>query len=420
VGGGLFLWHGGLRQLPSAETENAAPALDKEPINVGILFSMRGPMAGEGSAAHDAAQLAIDELNQQGGLLGHPIVAIHCDGKSDSRIFAQEAEKLITKDHVCAIFGTRTSSNRKAVLPIVQKHENLLFHPMQFEGLEDSPNIIYLGAAPNQQILPAIDYMLGNQGKHRLFLVGSDYVFPRAANEILRYHVQRKYPGVQILDERYIPFGGSEVQKTIKAIQEKKPDLIVNTINGDTNSAFFRELYEAGVRADTMPVLSFSVGENDLIGIGEPGVGHYAAWSYFQSVDREENREFVRKFSERFPRRVISDPMETVYFGIQLWAQAVQAAGSFEPNAVHEAIKGCSLEAPEGGVRIDSDTRYTWRPMRIGRVQKDGQFKLVYQSGWALRPEPFPSTRPRSEWERFLRDLYTAWDDHWEAGRNKR
>jgi urea transport system substrate-binding protein len=405
--------------------ENAAPVMspvtNKESINVGILFSLRGPMASGGSAAHDAAQLAIDELNQQGGSLGHPIEAIHCDGESDYRVFAEQAEKLITKDHVRALFGTRASSHRKAILPIVEKYDNVLFYPMQLEGLEDSPNVIYLGAAPNQQILPAIDYMLGKQGKHRLFLVGSDSVFPRAANEILRYHVRKKYPGVEIVDEKYIPFGSSGVQDAIKAIQEKKSDLIVNMINGDTNSAFFRELYQAGIRADKMPVLSFSVGENDLVGIGEPSVGHYAAWSYFQSIDRQENREFIRKFSERFgSRRVISDPMETVYFGVQLWAQAVQAAGSVEPRAVREAIKGLYLEAPEGGVRIDSNTRYTWRPMRIGRIQKDGQFKIIYDTQWAWPPEPFPSTRPRAEWERFLRELYTGWGDRWEAGGNRR
>jgi urea transport system substrate-binding protein len=162
------------------------------------------------------------------------------------------------------------------------------------------------------------------------------------------------------------------------------------------------------------------VGENDLLSIGEPGVGHYAAWSYFQTIDRRENREFVAKFRERFgSRRVVSDPMETIYFGVHLWAQAVQAAGSVEPRAVRATIKGCFLEAPEGGVRIDGDTRYTWRPMRIGRVQKDGQFQIVHDTVWALRPEPFPFTRPKDEWDRFLRDLYTGWGNRWQASGNK-
>ncbi len=410
--GGLLLWRG----TPPEQAENAAAGPNKEPIKVGVLFSLRGPMTTGGSAAHDAAQLAIDELNEQGGLLGRPVVAIHSDGESDYRKFAVQAEKLITEDRVCALFGTRASSNRKAVGPIVEKYDNVLFYPMQFEGLEDSPNIIYLGAAPNQQIVPAIKHMLGSKGKRRLFLVGSDYIFPRAANAILRDHVKREYPDARILDEKYIPFGSTEVQETIKAIKEKKPDLILSTINGDTNSAFFREFHQAGLRAASTPVLSFSLGENDLLSLGEIGAGHYAAWSYFQSIDRQENRDFVRRFRKHFgQRRVVSDPMETVYFGIHLWAQAVQAAGSVEPRAVREAIKGRFLEAPEGTVRVDPDTRYTWRVMRIGRVRLDGQFEILTNTEWAYPPEPFPSTRSRKEWERFLNDLYTRWGKSWQA-----
>jgi urea transport system substrate-binding protein len=411
--GGLFLWHG---HRPE-EVENAAAGPSKEPIKVGILFSLYGPMATGGAAAHDAAQLAIDELNEQGGLLGRPIEPIHADSQSDYNKFVEQAEKLITNDGVCVLFGTRASSNRKAILPIVEKHDNLLFYPMQFEGLEDSPNIIYLGAAPNQQMIPALDYILGKHNKRRIFLVGSDYVFPHAANAILRGHLLRKYPDVKVLDEKYIPFGGSEVQEIIKAIKEKKPDLILNTINGDTNSAFFRAFHQAGLRAESTPVLSFSMTENDLLSLGEVGVGHYAAWSYFQSIDRPENQEFVRKFRERFgQRRVLSDPMETMYFGVHLWAQAVQSAGSVDPRAVREAIKGRFMEAPEGTVRVDPDTRYTWRVIRIGRVRPDGQFEILSNTGWAYPPEPYPSTRPREDWERFLGDLYKGWGNRWVAG----
>jgi urea transport system substrate-binding protein len=428
---GLLLW---FSQQPPRTEDGAAKAGEepgksdimpagpgKEPIKVGILFSLRGPMASGGSAAHDAAQLAIDELNKQGGLLGRTIEAIHEDGASNQRRFKEAAEKLITKDRVSALFGTGTSSNRKAVKEVVEKHNHLLFYPMQFEGLEESPNIIYLGAAPNQQIFPAIDYMLENNGKRRLFLVGSDYVFPHAANKILRGYVKGRFPNAQILDERYIPYGGTEVREIIGAIQAKKPDLILNTINGDTNVAFFRELYDAGLRAETTPVLSFSMGENDLIAIGEAGVGHYAAWSYFQSIDRPENHTFVRKFNERHTsRRVVSDPMETVYFSVHLWAQAVQAAGSAEPRAVRESIlKGRSLDAPEGNVRIDGSTRYTWRPMRIGRVKSDGQFEILYDTVWALQPQPFPLTSSREEWKQFLNDLYTGWGNSWQGGSKK-
>jgi urea transport system substrate-binding protein len=415
--GWQFFAHPAMRAEKSAPNGSMGPLSKEEQIKVGILFSLRGPMANGGAAAHDAAQLAIEEVNQQGGLLGRSIVAIDGDCESDDRKCAAQAEKLISEDRVCVLFGTRASCNRKAVQPIVEKHDNLLFYPMQFEGLEDSPSIIYLGAAPNQQMIPAVDYMLGNLGKRRLFLVGSDYVFPHAANAILRDHIRRKHPEAQILGEIYIPFGSTQVKEAIEAIQEAKPDLILNTINGDTNSAFFREFRQAGLRAESTPVLSFSMGENDLLSLGEVGAGHYAAWSYFQSIDGPENQEFVRKFRERFgPRRVVSDPMETVYFGVHLWAQAVKAAGSDEPHAVREAIRGQSLDAPEGTVRVDRDTRYTWRVLRIGRIRADGQFEILFNTGWAYPPEPFPATRPRKEWERFLDDLYTGWGNRWLGG----
>ncbi len=426
--GGSLLW---FSQRPERAQESTGErpgkaeilpgGADKEPIKVGILFSLRGPMAASGAAAHDAAQLAIDELNKQGGLLGRPIDALHADGASNHQRFKEEAERFITQEHVSALFGTRASVNRKAVKEVVERHNHLLFYPMQFEGLEESPNIIYLGAAPNQQVFPALDYMLDEKGKRRLFLVGSDYIYPHAANKIIRGYIKSRFPDAQILDEMYVPYGGTEVREVIRAIQQKKPDLVLNTINGDANVAFFREFYEVGLRAGTTPVLSFSVTENDLISIGEAGVGHYAAWSYFQSINRPENREFVRKFNERYTsRRVISDPMETVYFGIHLWAQAVQAAGSAEPRAVLEAItKGRALETPEGTVRIDGNTRYTWRPMRIGRVKSDGQFEIVKDTDWALQPHPFPPTSSRTELKQFLDDLYTGWGNNWQAGGRK-
>jgi urea transport system substrate-binding protein len=396
--------------------ENPVPAPSQDPIKVGLLFSWTGPMKDGGSAAQDAAQLAIEELNEQGGLLGRPVEAVAEDGESDYRKFEKLARRFISEDHVAALFGCRASSNRKAVLPIIEAHDILLFYPMQFEGLEDSPNVVYLGAAPNQQMMPAIDFMLAKQGKRRLFLVGSDYVFPHAANAILRDYVGKKFPDARIVGERYIPFGSFEVHDTIRAIQNEKPDLIVNTINGDTNSAFFRGLYQAGLRSDQTAVLSFSMGENDLLGLGEAGVGHYAAWSYFQNIDRPENEAFVRRFQKRFSeRRVVSDPMETVYIGVHLWARAVQKAGSVETRAVLAALKGLSLSAPEGDVRVDEDTHYTWRPMRVGRVGTDGKFQILRSTSWAIQPEPFPSSRPRAAWDQFLQKLYKGWGDSWQA-----
>jgi urea transport system substrate-binding protein len=414
--GGILIWHG----LRPAEADNAvpAPASSPEPIKVGVLFSLTGTMANAGAPCTDAALLAIEELNKQGGLLGRPIEAVVEDGKSDYATFARSAERMISRDRVCTIVGCRSSANRKAVRPVVEKHGNLLLYPMQFEGLEQSPNIIYLGAAPNQQMFPAIEYMVGIQRKRRIFLIGSDYIFPRTANAIIRDELL-KFPEVQIVGEKYIPFGSPEVSEAVKAIVDSKPDLILNTINGDTNSAFFRVLRRSGIRADKTPVLSFSIDENDLRSLPNEGVGHYAAWSYFQSIDRPENQEFIRKFRERpGPQPVLSDPMEAVYFGIHLWAQAVQSAGSVEPGAIRQAIKGRSFDAPEGKVRIDANTQYTWRVVRLGRIVEGGQFEIVQSSELARPPVPFPlggEHRTPAAWETFLQDLYTGWGGRWEA-----
>ena len=323
----------GRHLLPSgSDNTGAVPPPGSEPIKVGVLFSLQGPLANTGGPSTDAVLLAIDDLNRSGGLLGRPVEAVVVDGESDFRKFPPLAEKLITEDRVCVIIGCRTSASRKSVRPVVEKYDNLLLYPMQFEGLEDSPNIVYLGAAPNQQMLPALDYMLGIQRKRRLFLIGSDYVFPHAANAIIRDEVS-KHPDVQIVGEKYIPFGSTKVGEAIGAIVASKPDLILNTINGDTNASFFRSLPSAGIRAEQTSVLSFSIAENDLRSLRDEGIGHYAAWSYFQSIDRPENEEFIRTFRERFgPQRVLSDPMETAYFGIHLWAKAVRSAGSIEPR----------------------------------------------------------------------------------------
>jgi urea transport system substrate-binding protein len=410
--GGILLWHN-LR--PAESNPSAVLPPSREPIKLGVLFSLQGPLANTGSPATDAVLLAVDELNKNGGLLGRRVETIVVDGESDVRKFAQLAEKLIAEDHVCTIVGCRTSASRKTVRTIVEKHDNLLLYPMQFEGLEESPNIVYLGAAPNQQMLPALDYMLGIQRKRRLFLIGSDYVFPHAANAIIRDEVS-KYPEVQIVGEKYLPFGGSEVGSVIKDIVAAKPDLILNTINGDTNAVFFRALPGAGIRAEQTPVLSFSIAENDLRSLREEAIGHYAAWSYFQSIERPENKDFLRKFRERFgPQRVVSDPMETAYFGIHLWAQAVQSAGSTEPRAIRQAMKRRTFEAPEGKVQIDADTGYTRRVVRLGRIVENGQFEIQWSSETPRRPVPFPPTRTRAAWETFLQDLYTRWGNSWEA-----
>jgi urea transport system substrate-binding protein len=401
-------------ELPAAGRAPSSKVLG-EPIKVGVMFSLRGPLGSSGSAVSDATRLAIDEINSQGGVLGRPIEPVMVDGQSRSQEFARLADKLLNEERVCAVFGCWTSSSRKTVRPIFEEHDHLLFYPVQYEGLEQSPNIVYLGAAPNQQILPAIRYAVGFLRKRRLFLVGSDYVFPRTAGALIRDSL-REDTDVQIVGETYLPLGSGDVQEVVHQIQESKADLIVNTINGDTNAVFFRALCNAGVVPARVPVLSFSVGENELRAVeADDVIGDYAAWNYFQSVDRPENTEFVRKFQARYGPRVISDPMEAAYVAVYLWARGVEKAGSTEPAAVRRAVKGQWFAAPEGPVQIDPENNHAWRVVRVGRVVAGGQFEIVWSSERPIRPEPFPATHPRNYWDRFLTDLYEKWGGHWEA-----
>lgn len=396
----------------------AAPA--GEPIKVGVMFSLSGTLATSGGSVTDATLLAIDEVNERGGIGGRLIQKVVVDGASDSHEFARLAEQLITRDKVCAVFGCWTSAGRRTVRPIFEHHDNLLFYPVQYEGLEQSPNIVYLGATPNQQILPALRYAIDILGKRRLFLAGSDYVFPHCANRLIRDAFEGK-DGVTIVGEDYLPLGGGEEERIVNAILTQKADLIVNTVNGDANTSFFRALRRAGITPDRVPTLSFSMGENELRGMDVRSlVGDYAAWNYFQSIHRPENAAFVEKFRARFgPQRVVSDPMESAYTAVHLWAAAVAAAGTTEPAAVRRALRGRTYDAPGGPVRIDSENQHTWKVARIGRIVSGGQFEIVWTSPEPIRPEPYPpipaGTDVRAYWDGVLKDLYNGWGRHWEA-----
>jgi urea transport system substrate-binding protein len=388
----------------------------KPSIRVGILHSMTGTMAISELPVVDAVRMAIEEINASGGLLGgRKVEPILADGRSDWPTFAKESRRLITDEKVCAVFGCWTSASRKTVRPIFEELGGLLFYPVQYEGLEQSPNIIYLGAAPNQQIIPAVKWAFDNLGSRQFYLVGSDYVFPRAANAVIGDQV--KALGAQVVGEDYIPLGRTDVEGMVAKIVAANPDVILNTINGDTNVAFFRALRASGISPKKIPTISFSIGESELPALNPSTcVGDYAVWNYFQTLDGPRNADFVAAFRKRYGAdRVVSDPMEAAYCAVKLWAQAVEDAGTENTDAVRKTILDQSMAAPEGVILIDPETQHAWRPVRVGRIRADGQFDIVWDSHRPVRPQPFPLSRTPAEWEQFLEALRTGWNGQWAA-----
>jgi len=382
------------------------------PIRVGVLHSLSGTMAISESAVVDATLLAIQEINAAGGLNGRQVEPLVVDGRSDWDHFAAEAERLIVQEQVAVVFGCWTSACRKTVKPVFERHDHLLVYPVQYEGLEDSPNILYTGAAPNQQIIPAVKWSFDHLGR-RFFLVGSDYVFPRTANAIIRDQVTALQG--EIVGEVYIPLGSTAVQDAVQAILASRPAVILNSINGDSNIAFFRALREVGISPAEIPTVSFSIAEAELPTLDiDLLVGDYAAWNYFQSLDSPENRGFVSRFRDRYgPQRVTSDPLEAAYLGVKLWAQAVARDATSEVGIIRETVLDQSYHAPSGVVYSDPRNRHTWKTVRIGRIRADGQFQVVWDSGDPIRPEPFPAYRSRAQWRMFLDTLYQGWGGRW-------
>jgi urea transport system substrate-binding protein len=385
---------------------------EKQPIKVGVLHSLTGTMGISERSVCDATLLAIEELNAAGGLLGRRIEPVVADGRSDWPTFAREAERLITRDNVAVVFGCWTSASRKTVKPVFEKYDHLLFYPVQYEGLEQSPNIIYTGAAPNQQIIPAVKWSFDHLGK-RFFLVGSDYVFPRTANEIIKAQVTAL--GGEIVGEEYLRLGGTDAVPIVEKIAQGRPAVILNTINGDSNVAFFVALRRAGITPAQIPTLSFSLAEDELRHMdARTMAGDYAAWNYFQSVDSSENLRFQKAFRDRYgPDRVTDDPMEAAYFGVKLWARAVTRAGTTNAREVRKALHGQSIAAPEGIVTIDADTQHTWKVVRVGKIRADGQFEIVWSSQHPVSPIPYPEFRTPAEWKKFLADLQADWGGAW-------
>ncbi|MET1074800.1 MAG: urea ABC transporter substrate-binding protein [Umezawaea sp.] len=366
----------------------ASPGVGGDGIKVGVLHSLSGTMAISEVTVKDAELLAIEEINASGGVLGKKLVPVTEDGASDWPTFAEKAQKLISQDKVATVFGGWTSASRKAMLPVFERNKALLWYPVQYEGLESSPYIFYTGATTNQQIVPALDY-LAAQGKKKLFLVGSDYVFPRTANKIIKAYAAAK--GIEVLGEEYTPLGHTEYGTLVNKLVDAKPDAVFNTLNGDSTVAFFKQLRSAGITAAGTPVVSVSVAEEEVKGIGPDNVaGHLVAWNYYQTTQTPANDTFVKAFKAKYGAdKVTSDPMEAGYNAVKLWAAAVTKAGSTEVEAVKKAAGGISIDAPEGTTTIDGDNQHVSKTARIGVVEPDGQIKEVWSSGQPIEPDPY-------------------------------
>ncbi len=384
-----------------------------KPIVVGLLHSQTGPMAISEQSMIDGEVLALEEINARGGLLGRPLSWVIADGKSDWPTYQRQAERLIKDDKVDVIIGGWTSASRKMVKPVVEQNKHLLIYPMAYEGLEVSPHIIYTGAAPNQQIIPTVKWASDTLKAKRFFLVGSDYVWPHSVNAIVKD--QLTAIGAELAGEEYIFFGSSDVDDVIAEIVKSKPDVILSAVVGDSNLAFYSKLRAAGITPEKTPVFSFSIGEDELRKLSAKELaGNYATWNYFQSVDRKENQDFVRKFKDRYGEdRVTSDVIVAAYNSVRLWAQAVEEANAADVSNVLQTIRYQSLNAPEGVISVDRETHHTWRPVYIAKIRGDGQFEVVWSSKLPARPVPYPWSRTRSQWDVFLNDLYVKWGNSW-------
>ncbi|MGN9781807.1 urea ABC transporter substrate-binding protein [Nonomuraea sp. ZG12] len=371
-----------------ASGSQSGTASSESEIKVGLLHSLSGTMAISEVTVRDAELLAIEEINKAGGVLGKKLVPVVEDGASDWPTFAEKATKLIRQDKVATVFGGWTSASRKAMLPVFERYKALLWYPVQYEGLESSPYIFYTGATTNQQIIPGLDY-LKEQGKKKIFLVGSDYVFPRTANKIIKAYAAAN--GMEILGEEYTPLGHTEYSTLVNKVTQAKPEAVFNTLNGDSNVAFFKQLKSAGATAESMPVLSVSIAEEEVKGIGVDNIaGQPVAWNYYQTTDTPANTAFVKAFKDTYGQdKVTSDPMEAGYNAVYLWAEAAKKAGTVEVEAVKKAAGGIALERPEGLVTIDGETQHMYKTARIGIVQSDGLIKQVWDSGKPIKPDPY-------------------------------
>tara|TARA_R110002110_G_scaffold198246_4_gene408470 strand:+ start:3330 stop:4616 length:1287 start_codon:yes stop_codon:yes gene_type:complete len=387
----------------------AAVANAQDTIKVGILHSLSGTMAISETTLKDAMLMLIEEQNKKGGVLGKMLEPVVVDPASDWPLFAEKARELIQVSKVDAVFGCWTSVSRKSVLPVFEELNSLLFYPVQYEGEESQRNVFYTGAAPNQQAIPAVDYLMA-QGVERWVLAGTDYVYPRTTNKILETYLKDKGVAESDIMINYTPFGHSDWQTIVSDVKKfgsaGKKTAVVSTINGDANVPFYKELANQGIKAEDIPVVAFSVGEEELAGIDTaPLVGHLAAWNYFMSGASPENEDFIKKWQAftKNPKRVTNDPMEAHYIGFNMWVKAVEKAGTTDPDAVIDSIVGVAVPNLSGGLSAMMPNHHITKPVLIGEVQADGQFETVWET---------PGLVVGDAWSDFLpgsKDLISDW-----------
>jgi len=376
----------------------------EDTIKVGVLHSLSGTMAISETTLKDTMLMLIDEQNKKGGLLGKKLEAVVVDPASNWPLFAEKARELITKDKVAAIFGCWTSVSRKSELPVIEELNGLLFYPVQYEGEESSKNVFYTGAAPNQQAIPAVDYLMNDLKVKRWVLAGTDYVYPRTTNKILEAYLKSKGVAKKDIQINYTPFGHSDWQSIVADIKKfgstGKKTAVVSTINGDANIPFYKELGNQGISAEKIPVIAFSVGEEELSGMDtKPLVGHLAAWNYFMSVDSTKNAAFIEKWHEytKNPKRVTNDPMEAHYIGFNMWVKAVEKAGTTDPTAVQKAIIGVEYPNLTGGTSKMLPNHHISKPVLIGEIQDDGQLLTVWQTNTLVDGDAWSDFLPESK-----------------------
>jgi urea transport system substrate-binding protein len=369
---------------------------DGDTIKIGFLNSRSGTMAISENTVYDALEMAKEEINAAGGVNGKQLEVVAEDGASEPTTFAEKAQKLISSDCVAAVFGGWTSASRKAMLPVFEGNNSLLFYPVQYEGLEASKNIFYTGATTNQQIIPGLDY-LKEQGAKSIFLVGSDYVFPRTANKEIKAYAAAN--GMEVLGEEYTPLGSTDFATIVNKVKGADADAVFNTLNGDSNVAFFKEYTNAGLTAAAMPVVSVSIAEEEVKGIGAGNLkDQLTAWNYYQTIDSPENKKFVAAFKAAYGEdRVTSDPMEAAYTSLYLWKGMVEKADSFAVADVQAAAGGVSFDAPEGTVTVNGENHHIAKTALIGRIQADGLIKTIWSSEGPVQPDPFLTTYPWAE-----------------------